>query len=145
MCVYGNLIQGHPQEFAALKQCDHPILSKVEDLVTLAESPDVVVLTRLLCGLGITPDDRKSKPCTLQEAQKRLAQYRAEQARENQPPQYKASGNSGGQELPPPPAENPISPSTLVIPASSSALVLRFRNENQVNFLFPRLFTGCQL
>ena len=25
------------------------------------------------------------------------------------------------------------------------ALVLHFRNENQADFLFPRLFTGCQL
>ena len=30
----------------------------------------------------------------------------------------------------------------LMVPA---ALVLHFRNEKQVNFLFPRLFTECQL
>jgi hypothetical protein len=77
LAIYKKLIQGHPQEFAVLKQCDHPILTKVEDLLALAQSDDIQVLTRLLCGLGLTPDDRKSKPCTLQEAQKRFEQYRA--------------------------------------------------------------------
>jgi hypothetical protein len=77
LSIYKKLIQGHAQEFTALKQCDHPILSKVEDLLELAQSDDIEALTRLLCGLGMTPDDRKSKPCTLQEAQKRLEQYRA--------------------------------------------------------------------
>jgi len=77
LSIYKKLIQGHPQEFAELKQCDHPILAKVEDLLELAQSDDIEALTRLLCGLGLTPDDRKSKPCTLQEAQKRLEQYRA--------------------------------------------------------------------
>jgi hypothetical protein len=77
LAIYKKLIQGHPDAFAALKQCDHPILTKVEDLLELAQSDDIEPLTRLLCGLGLTPEDRKSKPCTLQEAQKRLEQYRA--------------------------------------------------------------------
>jgi len=80
VCLYGNLIQGHPQEFAALKQCDHPILAKIEDLLALAQSDDIEALTRLLCGLGMTPDDRKSNPCTLKEAQKRLEQHRKDTA-----------------------------------------------------------------
>src|SRR5262245_17831214 len=77
LAIYKKLIQGHAQEFTALKQCEHPILTKVEDLLALAQSDDIEPLTRLLCGLGLTPDDRKSKPCTLQEAQKRLEQHRA--------------------------------------------------------------------
>src|SRR6266446_10298566 len=78
--IYTKLIQGHHYEFIELKQCDHPILARVEDLLALAQSDDIEVLTRLLCGLGFTPGDRKSQPCTLQEAQKRLEQYRVEQA-----------------------------------------------------------------
>ena len=79
--IYNNLMKGHHYEFIELKQCDHPILSRVEDLLALAQSDDIEVLTRLLCGLGFTPDDRKSKPCTLQEAQKRLEEHREKEAR----------------------------------------------------------------
>src|SRR5215813_8542679 len=64
-CIYNRLIHEHPDQFATLKQCDHPILAKVEDLLALAQSDDIQVLTRLLCGLRLTHDDRKSKPCTL--------------------------------------------------------------------------------
>ena len=38
-----------------------------------------------------------------------------------------------------------ISPVWLEKPERIAALVLRFRNENQADFLFPRLFTGRQL
>src|SRR6266853_4877245 len=78
--IYSNLIQGHPEAFAALQQCEHPILSKLQDLQALANSPHLEILTRLLCGLGMTPDDRKSNPCTLKEAQKRLEQHRKDTA-----------------------------------------------------------------
>src|SRR5712691_2527912 len=79
--IYNNLMKGHHYEFIELKQCDHPILAKVEDLLELAQSDDIEVLTRLLCGLGLTPGDRKSQPCTLQEAQKRLEEHREKEAR----------------------------------------------------------------
>src|SRR5215471_5452849 len=81
LSIYKKLIQGHAQEFAELKQCDHPILTKVEDLLELAQSDDIEPLTRLLCGLGLTPEERKTKPRTLQEAQKRIEQYREKAAR----------------------------------------------------------------
>src|SRR5215831_16035269 len=64
--IYTNLMKGHHDEFIRLKQCAHPILTKLEDLLALAQSDDLEVLTRLLCGPGFTPEDRKSKPCTLQ-------------------------------------------------------------------------------
>src|SRR6266849_898357 len=80
--IYNNLMKGHHYEFIELKQCDHPILTKVEDLLVLAQSDDIEVLTRLLCGLGFTPGDRKSQPCTLQEAQKRIEEHREKEARD---------------------------------------------------------------
>lgn len=80
IAIYTKLIQGHHYEFIQLKQCDHPILARVEDLLALAQSPDLVPLTRLLCGLGMTPDDWQSKPRTLQEAQKCLEQHRKDAA-----------------------------------------------------------------
>src|SRR6266851_2561626 len=79
--IYNNLMKGHHYEFIELKQCDHPILSRLEDLLALSQSDDIEVLTRLLCGLGFTPGDRKSQPCTLQEAQKRLEEHREKEAR----------------------------------------------------------------
>jgi hypothetical protein len=79
--IYNNLMKGHHNEFRQLKQCDHPILSRVEDLLVLSQSDDLEVLTRLLCGLGLTPEERKSKPRTLQEAQKRFEEYREKAAR----------------------------------------------------------------
>src|SRR5712691_5127412 len=82
--IYNNLMKGHHYEFIELKQCDHPILAKVEDLLELAQSDDIEVLTRLLCGLGFTPGDRKSQPCTLQEAQKRFEEHREKAAREKE-------------------------------------------------------------
>src|SRR6516165_9354829 len=51
--IYTNLMKGHHYEFIQLKQCDHPILTKVEDLLELAQSDDIEPLTRLLCGLGM--------------------------------------------------------------------------------------------
>src|SRR6266446_2431269 len=104
--IYTKLIQGHHYEFIELKQCDHPILARVEDLLALAQSDDIEVLTRLLCGLGFTPGDRKSQPCTLQEAQKRLEQYRVEQAREKDQSQVQEKGHAG-EELPSQPPETP--------------------------------------
>jgi hypothetical protein len=121
VCIYGNLIQGHPQEFAVLKQCDHPILTKVEDLLELAQSDDIAALTRLLCGLGFTPEDRKSKPCTLQEAQKRLEQHRA---RAGQGPSSGATsttppGPSSGHESNPCPNNGAVPGETQVDPTSA--------------------------
>jgi hypothetical protein len=49
--------------------------------LALAQSDDIEVLTRLLCGLGFTPGDQKSQLCTFQEAQKRLEEHRAKEAR----------------------------------------------------------------
>src|SRR5215510_9813267 len=79
--IYNNLMKGHHYEFIQLKQCEHSILTKLEDLLALAQSDDLEVLTRLLCGLGFTPGDPKAKPCTLQEAQKYLEEHRAKEAR----------------------------------------------------------------
>ena len=116
-----NHCQGHPEEFAALKKCDHPILSKLEDLLALAKSSDLVTLTRIMCVFGMTLDDQKAKRCRLQEAQKRLEQYRAEEAREKGQPQVQEKGNAG-EELPPQPPETPLPTSTLAVPTSSSAV-----------------------
>jgi hypothetical protein len=121
LAIYKRLIQDHPGEFAELKKCDHPILAKVEDLLELAQSDDIEVLTRLLCGLGLTPEDRRSKPRTLQEARTRLEQYRAEQAREKDQPHVQEKGHAG-EEFPSQPPETPLPASTLAVPASSSAL-----------------------
>jgi ParB-like nuclease domain len=121
LAIYKRLIQGHSDAFAELKKCDHPILAKVEDLLELAQSDDIEVLTRLLCGLGLTPEDRRSKPRTLQEARTRLEQYRAEQAREKDQPHVQEKGHAG-EEFPSQPPETPLPASTLAVPASSSAL-----------------------
>ena len=47
--------------------------SKLEDLLALAKSSDLLTLTRIMCVFGMTLDDQKAKRCRLQEAQKRLA------------------------------------------------------------------------
>src|SRR5215831_12477832 len=38
IAIYKRLIQGHSDAFTALKQCEHPILTKLEDLLELAQS-----------------------------------------------------------------------------------------------------------
>lgn len=124
IAIYNKLIQGQPAAFSALQQCDHPILTKLEDLQDLAKSSDLVTLTRLMCGQGMTPDDKKSKPCTLQEAKQRLAQYRPSEAQKSQPSQHNGHdhGHAVPQALPPQPAETLLPSSTLTVPAASSAL-----------------------
>jgi len=121
LCIYNHLVQGHPAAFAELKKCDHPILSKLEELQELAKSQDLTTLTRLMCGEGMLPGDRKHQPCTFQDARTRLAQYRAKEAREKDQSQVQGKGNAG-EELPPQPPETPSHSSTLPAPTSSSAL-----------------------
>ena len=42
LSIYKKLIQGHPDAFAELKQCDHPILGRIEDLLEVAQSDDIL-------------------------------------------------------------------------------------------------------
>jgi hypothetical protein len=121
LSIYKKLIQGRPDAFAELKQCDHPMLTKVEDLLELAQSDDIEPLTRLLCGLGLTPEDRKSKPCTLQEAQKRLEQYRARagQGLSSGAPSTTPPGPSSGHESNQSPDNGGVPGETQVDPTSA--------------------------